>query len=480
MSFSTAYFLFAFLPPAIAFYHIFAWAERWSATIRRLRIKEPFLIFASVVFYGYGDPKNIRWLLGFIVLTWLIGFILKLTGPKLSVLVLGLGLIGLFSFLFYYKYFAFLADAASPFWRIEYDFSAVIAPAGISFITFSAVSYLNDSYRLRQYDNSLIDLSLYLTFFPKILSGPIVLWRDFAPQVDERTISSELLITGINKIVIGLAKKIILADTFGLAVANIQGNLATGIDIATAWGCAFLYMLQIYYDFAGYSSIAIGLASLFGFQISNNFEFPYVSVSITEFWRRWHISLGTWFREYLYIPLGGNRKGRARTYVNLGIVFVTTGLWHGAGPAYLAWGMLHGAMMILERLVKDRPFYRRIPRLIKWAFTMFIVMMGWLVFQFNSFSRSVDFARIMFGYSSFDTIFASFWFFFPPKVVFLSLVGVFGATFLSTAPCMKLYEKFRMSKGYFVAGEVLIALLFVLCILFMVNSTFSPFIYFQY
>ncbi|MGC4017980.1 MAG: MBOAT family O-acyltransferase [Muricomes sp.] len=207
-------------------------------------------------------------------------------------------------------------------------------PLGISFITFSAVSYVVDIYRGDSSAGSILDTALYISFFPKVVSGPIVLWKDFQPQIKNRTVNDVQFMDGLNRIMIGYAKKVLLADSFGLMVADIQQKMEAGMDVPTAWWCALLYMLQIYYDFAGYSDIALGFGKLLGFQFKENFHFPYVSASITEFWRRWHISLGAWFREYIYIPLGGNRKGKTRTLVNLFIVFLVTGIWHGAGWNY--------------------------------------------------------------------------------------------------------------------------------------------------
>ena len=232
-----------------------------------------------------------------------------------------------------------------------------------------------------------LDAALYMTFFPKIVSGPIVLWKDFSIELSARVFSEDRFVYGINRFIIGLGKKVLLADTFGSVVVNIQDQMYYGIDIPTAWGCTLLYFLQIYYDFSGYSDMAIGLSSMFGFKLKENFSFPYLSTSITEFWRRWHISLGTWFREYVYIPLGGNRKGFYRTLVNLFIVFLITGVWHGAGAGYLCWGIAHGICIVAERCVRDKKLYKMIPGVVKWAVTTLIVMLGWQVFHIAGMSE---------------------------------------------------------------------------------------------
>lgn len=284
----------------------------------------------------------------------------------------------------------------------------------------------------------------------------------------------------VNRIIIGMSKKLILADTFGSVVSDIQGNVVYGIDTWTAWGGAFLYMLQIYYDFAGYSDTAIGLAGLFGFQVKDNFNFPYVSKSISEFWRRWHISLGTWFREYIYIPLGGNRKGMVKTLCNLFTVFLLTGIWHGAWWNYILWGVLNGICVVAERCVREKKWYIKIPAVIKWAVTMFIVYISWVFFRLTSLLDIKQYFKIMLGMVSFEYIDLSFSYFFEFKIVILMIIAVLGATVFSAKKLKKAAEMANQQPVLFVIQEAFLMILCVVNIMCMVNATYSPFLYFQY
>ena len=239
-------------------------------------------------------------------------------------------------------------------------------------------------------------------------------------------------------------------------------------------------MLQIYYDFAGYSDIAIGLCKLFGFDVKENFNFPYRSKSISEFWRRWHISLGTWFREYVYYPRGGSRAGFLKTLRNLSIVFLLTGIWHGAGLNYLLWGVLNGAIVLVERILQDTKLYKKTPSFIKYGFTMFAVLMLWQLFRFQKLSDLSAFFGIMNGTVTFDSIYYSWQHFFDARMITFVIIGVLGATVLGSKHCKKVYDKVVATKVGFAVQEVLLLVLFVIAILFIVNSTYSPFIYFQY
>lgn len=278
-----------------------------------------------------------------------------------------------------------------------------------------------------------------------------------------------------------MGKKVILADTFGELLAFINKNaILTGVDTPTAWGFAFLYMLEIYYDFSGYSDIAIGLAALFGYDIKENFDFPYRATSITEFWRRWHISLGTWFKEYVYLPLGGNRKGLRRTLFNLGIVFLLTGIWHGSTLGYLFWGVMHGSCVLMERYIKDNSIYRRIPNAIKWSLTMFVVMIGWLFFYFGTFEKTVAFIKIMFAQKVFTRIPFTYVYYFNNKILVMAVIGFVGAVLLNSNILEFLKDRVQNSKILFTVKEFLLVLLFIIVLVCVVNSRYSPFIYFQY
>ncbi|WP_181392889.1 MBOAT family O-acyltransferase [Faecalicatena contorta] len=447
-----------------------------------LRIGDIFLILTSLVFYGWARLEGILYLCIYIFLAYIMGKMIEKKDRSVdkSKIIVGIFVLVLAGILYFYKYIDFTLQSLNDILQTDFTLFYVFVPLGISFITFSAISYVVDIYRGNSTAGSLLDVALYITFFPKVVSGPIVLWKDFQAQMHNRTMNDVRFMYALNRIMIGYAKKVFLADSFGLMVSDIQQNMMVGMDVPTAWWCALLYMLQIYYDFAGYSDIALGLGELFGFQFKENFHFPYVSASITEFWRRWHISLGTWFREYIYIPLGGNRKGKIRTLGNLFIVFLVTGIWHGAGWNYIFWGILNGTCMLVERCIRGKKFYVRIPYVVKWAGTMFIVLISWVIFRIPSLIEGAYFLKIMFGMKEFSSVNFTFAYYFTPKMITLVMIGILGATALHRKCFYDIYSKVNESKILFVMQEVILFGIMVLVVMFVVNSTYSPFIYFQY
>lgn len=390
------------------------------------------------------------------------------------------GVLLILAILFNYKYLNFSIKNINYFFDIGLKERTILAPLGISFITFSAISYLVDIYTGKAKAGNIIDCLLYLTFFPKIVSGPIVLWRDFQNQIQTREININKCVNGVNRIIIGFAKKLILADMFGMCIGEIQKSAAYGIDIISAWLCVLLYMLQIYYDFAGYSDIAIGVAKILGFDFKENFNFPYRSRSISEFWRRWHISLGTWFREYVYIPLGGSRMGKTRTIINLAVVFFLTGIWHGASWTYIIWGATNGGIVIIERIISDKSINKKIPNIIKWSFSMFVVMICWELFRFQNMSDFWSWVSIMLGRTTFAHIDLTWRYFLDYRMIVLTSIGILGATVLGESKILVAKEQIVKTKIGFAMQEALLLCLFVVSLFCMVSSSYHPFIYFQY
>lgn len=378
--------------------------------------------------------------------------------------------------LIHFKYTGMLAEAWNYLFKDNVSGKDLIAPLGISFITFSAISYLADIYSSKAKPGNLLDCMLYLTFFPKVISGPIVLWRDFEAQVESREISLTSVSNGMNRIMIGFAKKVILADTFGACIASASSE----VDVQTAFGISLLYMLQLYYDFSGYSDIAIGLSKMLGFSVKENFNFPYLSCSITEFWRRWHISLGTWFKEYIYFPLGGSRKGKKQTVINIALVFLLTGIWHGAGWTYMLWGAINGACNIAERFLKEKKFYQKTPQGIKWIFTTLITYFAWEIFRFADFSSCKNWFKILFGMTHFASVPYTWQYYFDGQIITLMVLGILGATVWGLPKVQEVYQKGCKTKVGYVANEIVLVGLFLLSIIFMINSGYSPFLYFQY
>ena len=495
MAFTTQTFLFLFFPLSLAVYYFVHFLQKikfLSPFLSKIRATDLCLIGIGCIFYMWACVDDLFRLLLYIGLVYVFGWLIDrkrehtycvMTEPsgqtkKISAVlpVLFIGLACVIYILVRYKYMGILTSMWNFMFKDTQKAKSVIALLGISFITFSAISYLADIYKGKARCGSLIDCALYITFFPKVVSGPIVLWRDFMPQTGKREIGLTNISDGITRIMIGFAKKLILADTFGACI----GTASQAIDVPTAFGFALLYMLQIYFDFSGYSDIAIGLANMLGFNVKENFNFPYLSCSITEFWRRWHISLGTWFREYVYFPLGGSRKGKGRTIFNIGVVFVLTGIWHGAGWAYMLWGIINGLCNIAEKLLADNKLYQKIPRFIKWLGTMIVTYFCWILFRFGSITEAIRWLMVMFGLKRFDSIPYAFQYYFDTRMVCLVAVAILGSTVWGWPKVHAAYQKCIGTRVGYAIHSVILLCLFVIAIMFMVNSQYSPFIYFQY
>ncbi len=523
MNFTSQIFLFGFFPICFAAYFVVELLENracLSRMIQKFRFKDLIVIGMSFLFYMWACFDDVFWLCFYIVGVYGAGLWIQYLYHKglyipvfsvrnkedsvcekkipLSVFPLFLTILAVLFFLIYFKYTGFLTKVWNWMFGSSWSVSTGLAPLGISFLTFSAISYLADISRGSAEAGSLIDCMLYLSFFPKIASGPIVLWKDFKPMIANRHTKLENIICGLNRIMIGFMKKLILADSFGACVHKIP---LSDVDQISAWGGVFLYMLQIYYDFSAYSDLALGLSKLLGFQFSENFNFPYCSKSISEFWRRWHISLGAWFREYVYFPMGGSRKGLHRTLWNLAVVFALTGLWHGAAGNYILWGGIQGALVLMERVIQEKVRENRLqtsesglasekektkqrhPKIldgIKWLAVMGITMFSWQLFRFSSLGEVWRCVRILFGQLSFEDIYYTWRYYFDRQIITLAFMGAAGAVLFGNKRLQAMVQRCLATKLGFAVQEMLLLLLFVISILFMVNSTYHPFIYFQY
>ncbi len=369
MGFTQISFLFVFLPVSIILYYL---ADK---IFHKDEMNNGILVFLSLLFYYFANKESLYIFILLALVTYIAGYVAK---TKKRILCSLLFFIGVLAF---YKYVTFISSWINSLADIKIiTVDNLFVPIGISFVIFEAISYVVDTYRGDAEAGSLLDCLTFLSLFPKLVSGPIVLWKDFKPQLKNRRTDLNDICCGIDRIIIGYAKKAIVADTFGAHIMLINNGAASGgVDVPTMWLKALLYFFQIYFDFSGYSDIAIGISRLFGFKFKENFNYPYISTSISEFWRRWHISLGAWFREYVYIPMGGNRKGNV--YIHLATVFLLTGIWHGNGWQFFVWGGVHGVFTILERMVRKYQWYKRIPGIIKWMGTVFIVFLAWIVFS---------------------------------------------------------------------------------------------------
>ena len=465
MLFSSMIFLWLFLPAVFVIN-------------RFLKPKQQnvFLVFASLFFYAWGEPKYVILMLISILLNWGSGMLLgRFSSYKKGILlfnvVLNLSLLG------YFKYLGLIIRTLNHLVRNEMITVPNIAlPIGISFFTFQALSYVIDVYRGEcSVQKNILHLALYISFFPQLIAGPIVKYKDINEQIKSRIVTSEKLAEGIRRFIYGLAKKVLVSNVlaqsadmiFALPVEEITGGLA--------WTATLLYTFQIDYDFSGYSDMAIGLGKMFGFHFRENFNYPYMAESVREFWRRWHISLSTWFREYVYIPLGGSRKGTIRTYVNLGIVFLLTGIWHGASYNFIFWGMYHGFFSILERLGLEKILakYRRIA----FCYTILIVHFGWILFRIESMRQILEFGKRVLLPWKYTISHYVIWEFVNGHTLFILFCSVLGMGIVQ-----KLYQRGeKIKKWRMSVPELLYCIVLLLwSISALASNTYNPFIYFRF
>ena len=476
MVFTTSVFIFGFFPLCFLLYFVLYALERKSQIIRNAKLKYWTLLLFSLIYYSFFKISNIFLILSIIGITYLSGIlIVKNNNRKVKKAIVAVDVVLNVGALAFLKYFSPIYDWISPNSSLN-----IIAPLGISFIVFSSISYVVDVYRDNNCCGNFLESALYIVFFPKVVSGPIVLWKDFQPQLQSITPSVNLTIKGINRLAVGFAKKLIISDTIGLFVSEGIGNISIGIDSYSAWICMFLYFLQIYTDFSSYSDISIGISNIFGFSVKENFDFPYTATSITDFWRRWHISLGTWFKEYIYKPLGGSRQSWIRTIINISIIFIITGVWHGCGVLYILWGVLHGICRIFEFIVGKTKVYLKTPRFIKWLFTTAIVMFGWLAFMLPNFADFKTFIGYMFGTIVVANPVLKFLYFSNIKLITAVVLALLGTYLFRCKPIRSLSNMADNNIILFLLKEIIVLALFVMSIIFMVNSNYSPFIYFQY
>lgn len=379
MLFSSCVFLLLFLPCVILL----------NSLVKKEH-SNYLLLAASLFFYAWGEPFYVLLMLLSIVVNWSFGMAIDKANTHRSLLLAVCVAINL-SLLGYYKYFNFFVDILNGLFRTEvFRIQAISLPIGISFFTFQALSYVIDLYRGNcKPQKNILNLALYISFFPQLIAGPIVRYADIDAQIRERTTSLEKFALGLRRFLYGLGKKVIISNCMAEVADIIWGIAFPELTTLNAWIGAIAYSLQIYYDFSGYSDMAIGLGQIFGFHFLENFRYPYLSRSIQEFWQRWHISLGTWFKEYVYIPLGGNRRGTVKTYINLVVVFFLTGLWHGANWTFLFWGLYHGAFQILERLGLKKFLKKHV--LFSHCYSLLVVIFGWVFFRSDSLMDSLRF-----------------------------------------------------------------------------------------
>lgn len=476
MVFSSVIFLFLFLPVVLGVYFL----------CPKQQAKNLWLIAASLLFYAFSGLWYVLLLLFSVLCNYIAGLFVSGRKPVLyAAVAVNLGILGVF------KYLGFLAQTVNHLPGVSVPVPSIVLPVGISFFTFQGLSYVIDVYRNEQLKSTKFsDVLLYISLFPQLVAGPIVRYEDVAHEVRSRSHTWENLACGLRRFIIGLSKKLLIADVCGSVVAQVYGADASILDSRAAWLGAVCYLMQIYFDFSGYSDMAIGLGLCFGFHFRENFNYPYISSSIKEFWRRWHISLSTWFREYLYIPLGGNRKGTAKTYRNKLIVFFFTGLWHGANWTFIVWGLWHGFFIVAEDLVakltgKDRHSRnskRRAAGIAKHLYTLLVVLIGFVIFRADTMSQAVAMVAAMF--SGVHTT-AQTGLLLAQCMTPLTLCALAAGVVFSTPVLPAILHRTdaltqNAQRAVRVLGGAVLLMLLVTDILHLSAASYVPFIYFQF
>jgi alginate O-acetyltransferase complex protein AlgI len=471
MVFASPIFLFLFLPLTLAAY--FAFPRAWRNAV---------LLVASLVFYAWGEAPYLALVLGSVAFNYAIGGAIGKSGdPAARRKWLVVGIAGNLAALAVFKYANFAVaniNTLAPILAITPIALATIPlPLGISFFTFHAISYVVDVYKGNAHaERNLPRFALYILLFPQLIAGPIIRWRDIAGQLPAREQRVADFAYGVRRFVLGLGKKVLIANTLGAVADRIFTLPATELTTPLAWLGLVCYTLQIYFDFSGYSDMAIGLMRMFGFRILENFNYPYIARSIREFWRRWHISLSNWFRDYLYIPLGGNQRGERRAYANLVIVFLLCGLWHGASWPFVLWGAWHGLFLVAERAGIDRALRRIGP--LSHAYALLAVMGGWVLFRCETLAQAVAYYGALLGRGQGDASRHALPEYLDPFVAFTLVVGIVFATPLARA--IGQWRDRRANAAVMGLDVAWLAVVFVLATAFLAAGTYNPFIYFRF
>ena len=467
MVFSSITFVFIFLPVFLLVYYIFP-----------NRLRNIVILSFSIFFYFWGEQELVSILLLSALINYGCGKLIHEDRRKVGLLLCLLCNLGV---LFYFKYYNFTIDtgndllAALGVGEIRFLNKQIALPIGVSFFTFQGISYVLDIYFGRiEPSKSLVNFSTYLCMFPQLIAGPIVRFSDIQQQLKSRVVSLNQISIGCERFIIGLFKKVMLADTFSRYADPIFNQDFGTLDFISAWVGIVAFSFQIYFDFSGYSDMAIGMCLMLGFTLPENFNYPYISTSIREFWRRWHISLSTWFRDYLYIPLGGNRKGSIRTYFNLFIVFVTTGIWHGASWNYVIWGLIHGLFIIVERIGFDR-ILKKMYKPFNFLYTILIVLISWVFFRINTFDQAIEYLARLFTIQSMETLKYS-----VLKHFNIEFTIVFIIAMVLSTPIYKLLREKYSGNSFQLIWYPSLVCFFIISLINLTVSTFNPFIYFRF
>lgn len=469
MAFSELRFVFLFLPLALLLHKL-----------APMKVKNIILTLLSLLFFAWGSTKYMVLMILLIVFNYFSGLLIEARkedqdhraakNTLIAAVVLDLLLLGFF------KYWGFVLENVNAILRTNFSTQVTSTPMGVSFFTFSLLSYLFDVYRDKApMDKNFLNFTLFVTFFPKLVSGPIISYAAMAKQIRERKLSSVRFGHGCRMFIVGLAKKVLLSNTLGTTFYAVSAMAPESVSVVTGWIGAISYSLMLYFDFSGYSDMAIGLAHMFGFEFGKNFDYPYMSASITEFWRRWHMSLGAWFRDYVYIPLGGSRVSKGKIIRNLLVVWALTGIWHGASWNFIFWGLYYGGLLLLEKFVLAS-LLEKVPTVLKQIGTVLLVVIGWVFFFSPGLGAAFRWLGCMFGIGGNGFIDDAAKYYLSSSAIIL-VISALGAYPLATKLGNLVLKKPKWPVYVTVAW---FALLIFLCIAGMMVSTYSSFLYFQF
>ncbi len=464
MLFSSEIFLFVFLPLVLALYYI--------ATPLGKKVQNILLLITSLIFYAWGEPQFVIVMIISIVANYIFGLLIERYSEnkrdKKFLLICSI-LFNAGTF-FIFKYLVFTVENINALFSFKIPVPGIVLPIGISFFTFQAMSYVFDVYKgTEKAQKNLCDLALYIALFPQLIAGPIVRYNTIAYQIRHRKETLSVFCSGVPRFIIGLFKKVMLSNTLALISDKAFGLPAGELSTSFAWLGAIAYTLMIYYDFSGYSDMAIGLGKMFGFEFEENFNYPYISKSVSEFWRRWHISLGTWFRDYIYFPMGGSRvSSKKRLILNLFVVWFLTGLWHGANWTFIAWGLFYFVFLALEKLNREK--FEKIPKYIRYIYTMLCVVFGWVLFRAESIGQALEYMKTM--------IIPNFG---SGGLTMLNIREHFFALLLGVIMMTPFLNKFIEQRKENIALRIAVYVgMFILCGLYIVKGGYNVFIYFNF
>ena len=464
MVFSSIIFMFTFLPIILVTYYL---SPR--------KLKNFILLLGSLVFYAWGEPIYIILMILTIVINYVLALLIKNQKGRRKIfiltLVLNVGMLGFF------KYYDFIVGNINSIFSLNIQYNNLSLPIGISFYTFQTISYIVDVYLNKvKVQKNIISFATYISMFLQLVAGPIVKYTDINDKLEKRKESIDEFGYGIERFIAGLGKKVLLANNIGYLWSVISVLDINNISVATSWIGIAAYTFQIYFDFSGYSDMAIGLGHMFGFTFKENFKYPYISKSVTEFWRRWHISLSTWFKEYVYIPLGGNREGIKKQCRNLMIVWTLTGLWHGASYNFIIWGMYYGVILIIEKFIIGR-YIKNLPTIFRRIYTLVIVMVGWVFFGMNTLYEALNYLKVMFFISG-NTIIDNTALYYLSTNIILFIILIIASTPMP-AYIVKKVKSYNSITCYTMIGAVNILIL-IIATAYLLSSTYNPFIYFRF